>query len=134
MLRIINEPTSAALAYGFNQTLEGKIAVFDLGGGTFDVSVLELAGGVFEVIATGGDTYLGGEDFDHRVIDWLAAGFMRENQFDLRKDRLALQRLKDAAEKAKIDLSSLEKGSLGQVVQSVEVLTRTVAVIHVTTR
>ena len=106
VLRIINEPTAAALAYGFGKTLEGKIAVFDLGGGTFDVSVLEISGGVFEVIATGGDTFLGGEDFDNRIIDWLAASFLAENQIDLKADRMALQRLKDAAEKAKIDLST----------------------------
>ncbi len=106
VLRIINEPTAAALAYGFGKMLEGKIAVFDLGGGTFDVSVLEISGGVFEVIATGGDTFLGGEDFDNRIIDWLAATFLEENRVNLKTDRMALQRLKDAAEKAKIDLSN----------------------------
>jgi molecular chaperone DnaK len=105
VLRIINEPTAAALAYGFGKTVNGKIAVFDLGGGTFDVSVLDVSSGVFDVIATGGDTYLGGEDFDNRVIEWLVFDFAKENNLDLRKDRMALQRLKDAAEKAKIELS-----------------------------
>jgi molecular chaperone DnaK len=105
VLRIINEPTAAALAYGFGKSIAGKIAVFDLGGGTFDVSVLEVGNGVFDVIGTGGDTYLGGEDFDTRVIEWLAADFQREHGLDLRADRMALQRLKDAAEKAKIELS-----------------------------
>jgi molecular chaperone DnaK len=109
VLRIINEPTAAALAYGFGKTVNGKIAVFDLGGGTFDVSVLEVSNGVFDVIATGGDTYLGGEDFDNRVIDWLVADFQREHGIDLRSDRMALQRLKDAAEKAKIELSTVRE-------------------------
>ncbi len=112
VLRIINEPTAAALAYGFGKTLEGKIAVFDLGGGTFDVSVLEISSGVFEVIATGGDTFLGGEDFDNRIIDWLAAAFLAENRVDLKADRMALQRLKDAAEKAKIDLSTQHEAQI----------------------
>ncbi len=106
VLRIINEPTAAALAYGFGKNVNGKIAVFDLGGGTFDISVLEIGNGVFDVIATGGDTFLGGEDFDNRVIDWLAQDFEREHRVDLRRDRMALQRLKDAAEKAKIELST----------------------------
>jgi molecular chaperone DnaK len=106
VLRIINEPTAAALAYGFGKSVNGKIAVFDLGGGTFDVSVLDVSKGVFDVIATGGDTYLGGEDFDNRVIEWLVFDFAKENGVDLRKDRMALQRLKDAAEKAKIELSN----------------------------
>ncbi len=106
VLRIINEPTAAALAYGFGKNINGKIAVFDLGGGTFDISVLEIGNGVFDVIATGGDTFLGGEDFDNRVINWLAQDFEREHHLDLRKDRMALQRLKDAAEKAKIELST----------------------------
>ncbi len=106
VLRIINEPTAAALAYGFNKAVNGKIAVFDLGGGTFDVSVLEIANGVFDVIGTGGDTYLGGEDFDNRIIEWLVYDFVKEHGIDLRKDRMALQRLKDGAEKAKIELSS----------------------------
>ena len=109
MLRIINEPTAAALAYGFGKTINGKIAVFDLGGGTFDISVLEVGNGVFDVIATGGDTYLGGEDFDNRIIDWLVVDFAKEHGIDLRKDRMALQRLKDAAEKAKIELSTAKE-------------------------
>ncbi len=106
VLRIINEPTAAALAYGFGKSVNGKIAVFDLGGGTFDVSVLEVSSGVFDVIATGGDTYLGGEDFDNRLIEWLVFDFAKENGIDLRKDRMALQRLKDSSEKAKIELST----------------------------
>jgi molecular chaperone DnaK len=106
VLRIINEPTAAALAYGLEKRGTGKIAVYDLGGGTFDVSILEVGDGVFEVRATNGDTFLGGEDFDKRIIDYLADEFRKENGIDLRKDRLALQRLKDAAEKAKIELSS----------------------------
>ncbi len=109
VLRIINEPTSAALAYGFGKTVDGKIAVLDLGGGTFDVSILEVNGGVFDVVATGGDTWLGGEDFDNRIIDWLVFGFAKEHGIDLRKERMALQRLKDAAEKAKIELSSVRE-------------------------
>src|SRR5438552_11699858 len=106
VLRIINEPTAAALAYGLEKKGTGTIAVYDLGGGTFDVSVLEIGDGVFEVKSTNGDTFLGGEDFDARVIDYLADEFRKENGIDLRKDRLALQRLKEAAEKAKIELSS----------------------------
>ena len=106
VLRIINEPTAAALAYGLEKKGTGKIVVYDLGGGTFDVSILEVGDGVFEVKATNGDTFLGGEDFDKRIIDYLADEFKKENGIDLRADRLALQRLKDAAEKAKIELSS----------------------------
>jgi molecular chaperone DnaK len=106
VLRIINEPTAAALAYGLEQKKSGLVVVYDLGGGTFDVSVLELGDGVFEVKATNGDTFLGGEDFDKRIIDFLADQFKKENGIDLRADRLALQRLKEAAEKAKIELSS----------------------------
>ncbi|MCF3945581.1 molecular chaperone DnaK [Acidiphilium sp. AL] len=106
VLRIINEPTAAALAYGMDKKQAGTVAVYDLGGGTFDISVLELGDGVFEVKSTNGDTFLGGEDFDQRVIDYLAAEFQREQGIDLRKDKLALQRLKEAAEKAKIELSS----------------------------
>ncbi|MDE2005623.1 MAG: molecular chaperone DnaK [Rhodospirillales bacterium] len=106
VLRIINEPTAAALAYGLDKKGAGTIAVYDLGGGTFDISVLEIGDGVFEVKSTNGDTFLGGEDFDQRVIDWLADEFKREQGIDLRRDRLALQRLKEAAEKAKIELSS----------------------------
>jgi len=106
VLRIINEPTAAALAYGLEKKKSGTIAVYDLGGGTFDVSVLEIGDGVFEVKSTNGDTFLGGEDFDSAVIDYLAAEFKKEQGIDLRGDRLALQRLKEAAEKAKIELSS----------------------------
>ena len=106
VLRIINEPTAAALAYGLEKKEAGIIAVYDLGGGTFDISVLEIGDCVFEVKSTNGDTFLGGEDFDHRVVDYLADEFKKENTIDLRKDKLALQRLKEAAEKAKIELSS----------------------------
>jgi molecular chaperone DnaK len=106
VLRIINEPTAAALAYGLDKKGHGKIAVYDLGGGTFDISILEVGDGVFEVKSTNGDTFLGGEDFDKRIMDYLADEFRKESGIDLRKDRLALQRLKDAAEKAKIELSS----------------------------
>jgi molecular chaperone DnaK len=108
VIRIVNEPTAAALAYGFGKNVEKTIAVFDLGGGTFDISVLEIgSGGVFKVIATAGDTFLGGEDFDARIIDWLVQGFKEQHDVDLRQDRMALQRLKDAAEKAKCELSSV---------------------------
>jgi molecular chaperone DnaK len=108
VLRIINEPTSAALAYGFGKQIEKKVVVFDLGGGTFDVSILDIGKSVFDVVAVGGDTYLGGEDFDRRIMDWLTFTFAKENGgVDLRQDKMALQRLKDAAEKAKIELSSL---------------------------
>ena len=107
VLRIINEPTAAALAYGLDKK-EGKtIAVYDLGGGTFDISVLEIGDGVFEVKSTNGDTFLGGEDFDMRLVEYLAAEFKKEQGIDLKNDKLALQRLKEAAEKAKIELSSL---------------------------
>ncbi|WP_029010924.1 molecular chaperone DnaK [Azospirillum halopraeferens] len=106
VLRIINEPTAAALAYGLEKKGSGTIAVYDLGGGTFDVSILEIGDGVFEVKSTNGDTFLGGEDFDARIIEYLADEFRKEQGIDLRKDRLALQRLKEAAEKAKIELSS----------------------------
>ncbi|MEQ1756441.1 MAG: molecular chaperone DnaK [Micropepsaceae bacterium] len=106
VLRIINEPTAAALAYGLDKKQAGTIAVYDLGGGTFDISILEIGDGVFEVKATNGDTFLGGEDFDMRIVDFLADEFKKEQGIDLRKDRLALQRLKEAAEKAKIELSS----------------------------
>ena len=109
VLRIINEPTAAALAYGLDKKSSGTIAVYDLGGGTFDVSVLEIGDGVFEVKSTNGDTFLGGEDFDHRLVGFLADEFKKENGIDLRNDRLALQRLKDAAEKAKIELSSAQQ-------------------------
>ena len=106
VLRIINEPTAAALAYGLDKKQTGMIAVYDLGGGTFDVSVLEIGDGVFEVKSTNGDTFLGGEDFDMRLVEYLAAEFKKEQGIDLTKDKLALQRLKEAAEKAKIELSS----------------------------
>ena len=106
VLRIINEPTAAALAYGLDKKEAGTIAVYDLGGGTFDISVLEIGDGVFEVKSTNGDTFLGGEDFDMRIVDYLADEFKKEQSIDLRKDKLALQRLKEAAEKAKIELSS----------------------------
>ncbi|EKP94958.1 molecular chaperone DnaK [Thermaerobacter subterraneus] len=106
VLRIINEPTAAALAYGLDKEEDQKILVFDLGGGTFDVSILELGDGVFEVRATSGNNHLGGDDFDQRIIDWLAEEFKKEHGIDLRQDRMALQRLKEAAEKAKIELSS----------------------------
>ncbi|GGC32615.1 chaperone protein DnaK [Siccirubricoccus deserti] len=109
VLRIINEPTAAALAYGMDQKKGGTIAVYDLGGGTFDVSILEIGDGVFEVKSTNGDTFLGGEDFDARVIDYLADEFKKEQGIDLRGDKLALQRLKEAAEKAKIELSSAKE-------------------------
>ncbi len=107
VLRIINEPTAASLAYGLDKKKDEKIAVFDLGGGTFDVSILELGDGVFEVKATNGDTYLGGEDFDQQVIDYLATEFKKDQGIDLRQDRMALQRLKEAAEKAKCELSTV---------------------------
>jgi molecular chaperone DnaK len=106
VLRIINEPTAAALAYGLDKRKSGTIAVYDLGGGTFDVSILEIGDGVFEVKSTNGDTFLGGEDFDMRLVEYLAAEFKKEQGIDLTKDKLALQRLKEAAEKAKIELSS----------------------------
>ncbi|HZA67453.1 MAG TPA: molecular chaperone DnaK [Geminicoccaceae bacterium] len=106
VLRIINEPTAAALAYGLEKKGQGKIAVYDFGGGTFDISILEIGDGVFEVKATNGDTFLGGDDFDKRIVDWIAEEFKKEQGIDLRNDRLALQRLREAAEKAKIELSS----------------------------
>ena len=105
--RIVNEPTAASLAYGIDkQGKDETIAVFDLGGGTFDISILELGKGVFEVKATNGDTFLGGGNFDQRIVDWIADEFKKESEIDLRKDRMALQRLKEAAEKAKHELSS----------------------------
>ena len=110
MLRIINEPTAAALAYGLDKKKDSKtIAVYDLGGGTFDISILEIGDGVFEVKSTNGDTFLGGEDFDMRLVEYLANEFKKENQIDLKNDKLALQRLKEAAEKAKIELSSSQQ-------------------------
>ncbi|HMJ56775.1 MAG TPA: molecular chaperone DnaK [Polyangiaceae bacterium] len=113
VIRIINEPTAAALAYGFGKRLDQTIAVYDLGGGTFDISILEIGeGGIFKVIATAGDTFLGGEDFDSRIIDWLVTGFQAEHSIDLRQDRMALQRLRDGAEKAKCELSSVQETEL----------------------
>src|SRR6187397_253481 len=110
VIRIINEPTAAALSYGFGRNIEKTVAVYDFGGGTFDISILEIgAHGVFKVIATAGDTFLGGEDVDARIIDWLVSGFKEEHSIDLRQDRMALQRLKDAAEKAKCELSSVRE-------------------------
>ena len=109
VLRIINEPTAASLAYGLDKKKDERISVYDLGGGTFDVSVLEIGEGVFEVKSTNGDTYLGGDDFDLRVMDWLVDEFRKDQGIDLRKDRMALQRLKEAAERAKIELSSLQE-------------------------
>jgi len=106
VMRIINEPTAAALAYGLDKQKTGTIAVYDLGGGTFDISILEIGDGVFEVKSTNGDTFLGGEDFDMRLVNYLADEFQKEQGIDLRRDKLALQRLKEAAEKAKIELSS----------------------------
>src|SRR5947199_5452289 len=107
VLRIINEPTAASLAYGLDKKSAETILVFDLGGGTFDVSVLEVGDGVFEVKSTSGDTHLGGDDYDRRVVDWVAEQFQRDEGIDLRKDKQALQRLLEAAEKAKIELSSV---------------------------
>ncbi len=112
VLRIINEPTAAALAYGLDKEHDQKILVFDLGGGTFDVSLLEIGDGVFEVLATHGNNRLGGDDFDQRVIDWLADGFKRENGIDLRSDKMAMQRLKEAAEKAKVELSGVSQSNI----------------------
>jgi molecular chaperone DnaK len=110
VIRIINEPTAAALAYGFGKSIDKTVAVYDLGGGTFDISILEISSsGVFKVVSTAGDTFLGGEDFDLRIIDWLVESFKEEHGIDLREDRMALQRLKDAAEKAKCELSSLDQ-------------------------
>src|SRR5438552_4018526 len=109
VVRIINEPTASALAYGLDKKKEEKVAVYDLGGGTYDISVLELAEGVFEVKSTNGDTHLGGDDFDARIIDWLVGEFKRDQGIDLKNDRMALQRLKESAEKAKIELSSTQQ-------------------------
>jgi len=109
VLRIINEPTAASLAYGLDKKKEQKIAVYDLGGGTFDISILEIGEGVFEVKSTNGNTHLGGDDFDRRIMDWLADEFKKENGIDLREDNMALQRLREAAEKAKIELSSAQQ-------------------------
>ena len=112
VLRIINEPTAAAIAYGLNEEKDQKIMVFDLGGGTFDVSLLEISDGVFEVLATAGNNKLGGDDFDQRIIDWMAEQFKKENGIDLRNDKMVMQRLKDAAEKAKIELSGVASSNI----------------------
>src|SRR5206468_7003596 len=109
VMRIINEPTASSLAYGLDKKGEEEIAVYDLGGGTYDISVLTISEGVFEVNATNGDTHLGGDDFDQRIIDWLADEFKKDQGIDLRQDRMALQRLKEAAEKAKIELSTIQQ-------------------------
>src|SRR5919108_277363 len=109
VLRIINEPTAASLAYGLDKSDEKVIAVYDLGGGTFDISILEIGEGTFHVKSTNGDTHLGGDDFDQRIIDWLIDEFKRDQGIDLKQDRMALQRLKEAAEKAKIELSTTQQ-------------------------
>ncbi len=114
MLRIINEPTAAALAYGLDKEETQTIAVYDLGGGTFDVTILEIDDGLFEVKSTNGDTFLGGEDFDMRIVNYLADEFKKSNGVDLTKDKMALQRLKEAAEKAKIELSSASQTEINQ--------------------
>ena len=110
--RIINEPTAAALAYGIDKEAEQKVMVYDLGGGTFDVSIIEMGDGVQEVLATAGNNRLGGDDFDQRIIDWLVAGFKAEQGVDLRGDKMAMQRLKEAAEKAKIELSGVTSSAI----------------------
>lgn len=112
--RIINEPTAAALAYGMDKKKAEKIAVYDLGGGTFDISILELGEGVFEVKATNGDTHLGGDDFDEKIVDYIAGEFKKENSVDLKADKQALQRVRDAAEKAKIELSAANEVEINQ--------------------
>jgi len=112
VLRIINEPTAAALAYGLDKDEDETVLVFDLGGGTFDVSILELSSGTFEVLATNGDTYLGGDDFDQKIMDWMVEEFKKENSIDLSQDKMAAQRLKEAAEKAKIELSSMTQTNI----------------------
>jgi molecular chaperone DnaK len=114
VLRIINEPTAAALAYGLDKKDTKTIAVYDLGGGTFDITILEIDDGLFEVKSTNGDTFLGGEDFDMRIVNYLADEFKKENSVDLTKDKMALQRLKEAAEKAKIELSSSSQTEINQ--------------------
>ena len=112
VLRIINEPTAAALAYGMDKKKEEKIGVYDLGGGTFDISILEIGEGVIEVKSTNGNTYLGGDDFDLRIMDWLVEEFKKDQGIDLKNDRMALQRLKESAEKAKIELSTATETEL----------------------
>ena len=112
VLRIINEPTAAALAYGYGKNIKQRVAVYDLGGGTFDISILELGEGIYEVISTSGDTYLGGDDFDDRVIDFMAEKFTAQHNVDPRTDKNMLQQLKDTAERAKISLTSSESAQL----------------------
>ena len=112
--RIIPEPTAAALAYGLDKQHDKKIAVFDLGGGTFDISILEIGDGVFEVLSTNGDTHLGGDDFDNAILHWMLEEFKKEHGIDLSKDKMALQRLRDAAEKAKIELSGTQTTEINQ--------------------
>ena len=112
--RIIPEPTAAALAYGLDKQHDKKIAVFDLGGGTFDISILEIGDGVFEVLSTNGDTHLGGDDFDNAILHWMLDEFKKEHGIDLSKDKMALQRLRDAAEKAKIELSGTQTTEINQ--------------------
>ena len=114
MRRIINEPTAAALAYGFDKKADEKIAVYDLGGGTFDISVLEVGGDTVEVKSTNGDTHLGGDDFDQRIIEWIISEFKKQEGIDLSKDPLALQRIKEAGEKAKIELSTSMESEINQ--------------------
>jgi len=113
--RIINEPTAASLAYGLDKKKDEKIAVYDLGGGTFDISILEIGDGVFEVKATNGDTHLGGDDFDQRIIDWIVDEFKKQEGVDLSKDPMALQRLKEAAEKTKCELSTVSRSFIGLI-------------------
>ena len=112
--RIINEPTAAALAYGLDKKSNEKIAVYDLGGGTFDISILELGDGVFEVKSTNGDTHLGGDDFDEAIVDWIVSEFKKDNAVDLKADKQALQRVRDAAEKAKVELSASSEVEINQ--------------------
>ena len=112
MLRILNEPTAAALAYGFGRDVNQRVVVYDLGGGTFDVSILEIGKDVFEVLVTAGDTYLGGDDFDDRIMTWLADDFLAQRRLDLRQNKFCLQMLKDAAEKAKIDVGQTDSAEI----------------------
>ena len=115
--RILNEPTAAALAYGLDKKGNETIVVYDLGGGTFDVTVLEIGGGVFEVKATNGDTFLGGDDFDSKIIEWIVSEFKKQNSVDLSKDNQALQRIRDAAERAKIELSAAQSQVIGRLLR-----------------